>query len=138
MRHLSLGIIILLAGWSSIFGPDEKKVVGIIAGLETDAPAVEVPTAVEAGEEFTITVQTTWHNGCARMDSAEVRPDGLTVTVTPYDVVTEGGICADVAQQFTHSAILMFSTPGAAEVIIRGRPSRNAEVTAVRRTVTVQ
>lgn len=138
MRHLVLGIVLLLVGCSSIFGPDEKRVVGIIAGLQIDAPAVEVPTDVEAGEAFSIAIQTTWHDGCARKDSTEVRIDGSTVTVTPYEVVTEGGICTQAVQQFTHSATLMFSATGAAEVIIRGRASRNAGVTTVRRTVTVQ
>lgn len=133
MRNLSLGIMLLLAGCSSIFGPDEKRVVGVISGLQADAPAV-----VKVGEEFTITVQTTWHNGCARKDAVEVRADGLTVTVTPYDVVTERGLCADVVQQFTHSATLALSSPGAAEIVVRGRQSRNSGVTTLRRTVTAQ
>lgn len=111
---------------------------GIIPGLDGDAPGIDVPATVKAGEEFTITIQTAWHDGCARKGSVEVELEGATATVTPFDVVTRGGLCTQQTQLFAHTATLRFVTPGTVEVTIRGRPSRHAGVTIIRRTVVVQ
>lgn len=112
--------------------------VGIIPGFDTEAPQIEVPAAAIAGKEFTITIQTGWHDGCSRKGSVDVKSEGATVSVTPYDIVTNGGLCTQQPQLFTHTATLLFTAPGTVEVIIRGRPSRNAGVTAIQRTVVVQ
>lgn len=138
MRHLSLGLLALLSGCSSIFGPDEERVVGIIPGLGAGEPEIEVPATALAGQEFTITVHTAWPDGCSRKGTADVRQEAASALITPYDVVTKGDLCAQQPQRFTHTATLVFDDPGTVEVTVRGRATRSAGVTAVRRTVVVQ
>ena len=134
MRLLPLGLALLAAGCGSLLGPDEKRVIGIIG----DGSSIEVPTTVQAGQDFTVTIQTGWRNGCARKDKTDVQAQGMSATVTPYDRVTEGATCTQAPQQFTHTATLRFSQPGTAKVRIRGRASRDSQVQTVERTVTVQ
>lgn len=137
-RLLPPCVFVLVAGCGSVFGPDERQVVGVIEGFGTDAPAVVMPASAQAGQDFTIEIRTTWPNGCARKDETVVRQKGEIVTVTPYDVVTEGGACTQAPQQFTHTATLRFYQPGPVQVVVQGRPSHNAAVGVVTREVTVR
>jgi hypothetical protein len=134
LRLLPLGLALLATGCGTIFGPDEKRVIGIIG----DGSAIEVPATVRAGQDFTVTIPTGWHNTCAREDGTEVQLRGASATVTPYDRVTEGGMCGQAPERFTHVATLRFSEPGTAVVNIRGRPSRDAGARTIQRTVNVQ
>ena len=138
MRVPSLALAALLAGCGSIFGPGEERVVGIIGDFATDTPAIEVPSTVRAGENVTVTIHTGWRNGCARKGATEVQARGASVTVTPYDIVQEGGTCTQAPQQFTHTATFRFARPGTAQVLVRGRPSRDGRVSTRRHDVTVK
>jgi hypothetical protein len=137
-RLFLLGLVMLTLGCNSIFGPSEQRVVGVIEGLDTDAPSIVVPESVRAGEDFTVTIGTTWRNTCARKDATEVRVQGASATVTPYERVTEGGACGDMVQHFTHTATLRFAQPGTAEIVVRGRASHTGGVRTIQRSVTVQ
>jgi hypothetical protein len=134
LRLLPLGLALLAAGCGSVLGPDEKRVIGIIG----DGSSIEVPTTVRAGQDFTVTIHTGWRNTCAREDGTEVESRGASATVTPYDRVTEGGMCGQAPQQLTHVAALRFAQPGTAVVNIRGRPSHQEGARTIQRTVTVQ
>ena len=136
---LLAGCLVLVVGCDSIFGPSERREVGIIQGLSTESPEIEIPGTVQAGEDFTVTVRTGWSNGCARMDTVEVREEGpAAVTLTPYDIITHGEVCTLEPRTFTHTATVRFSEAGTAEVTIRGRSSRDSGVISVQRAVTVQ
>ena len=134
MRLLPLGLALLAAGCGSILGPDGKRVIGVIG----DGSGIEVPAAVQAGQDFTVTIQTSWPDGCAHEDGTEVQQRAASATVTPYDRVTEGGTCTSAPQRLTHVATLRFSQPGTAVVNIRGRPSRDEGARILQRTVIVQ
>ncbi|MBW3655143.1 MAG: hypothetical protein KY444_03495 [Gemmatimonadetes bacterium] len=134
MRLLPLGFALLVAGCGSIFGSDGKRVIGVIG----DGSGIEVPATVQAGQDFTVTIQTSWPNGCAHEDGTEVQQGAASATVTPYDHVSEGGTCTHAPQRFTHVATLRFSQPGTAVVKIRGRPSPNEGAQTIQRIVTVQ
>lgn len=135
---LTLSFLAAAAGCDSFLGPAEQRAVGIIEGLQGDAPAIEIPDTVRAGQDFTVAVQTVWHDGCARKGETAVEFDGASATVTPYDVIREGAMCTQAVQQFTHTATVRFSQPGTARVHVRGRGSRTAGVTTITREVTVQ
>ncbi len=129
----------MAVGCDLIFGPNERREVGIIQGLSAESPEIEIPETVQAGEDFTVTIRTGWHNGCARMDTVEVTEEGpAAVTLTPYDIITNGGHCTQQTQTFVHTATLRFSEPGTAQVTIRGRSSGNSGVISVQRAVTVE
>jgi len=136
---LSLMVLPLMAGCEFIMGPSEGREVGIILGLATQSPEIEMPLTVQAGEDFTVTIVTGWNNGCARKGMTEVKEEGsAAATVTPYDVVSTGGLCTLEPRTFTHTATLRFSEPGPAQVTIRGRTSRDSGVISVQRELTVQ
>jgi hypothetical protein len=134
LRLLPLGLALLVAGCGTIFGPDEERVIGIIG----NDLGIEVPASVQAGQDFTVTIATGWRNTCAREDGTEVQLQAASATVTPYDRVTEGGMCGQAPQQFTHIATLRFSQPGTAVINIRGRPSHKEGARTIQRTVIVQ
>jgi hypothetical protein len=112
--------------------------VGIIAGLAENAPEIELPATVQAGEDFSVSIITVWRNGCARMDRTDVEMDGASVTITPRDIISDGRTCTQAPQQFIHTATLSLPEPGTAQVVIRGRASDADEVTSVQREITVQ
>ena len=138
MRRDAVGLLVLLMACNPIFGPEERREVGIIRGLGTNAPAIELPEAVDAGEEFTVTIVTTWGDTCARRGPLESLSDGRNVVLTPYDFVIEGAICGEMVQEFTHTATLRLTSTGSATIVVRGRTGRRGEVVAVERQVTVQ
>lgn len=140
MRARLTAGMILLAGCSSIIGSNDTETIGIIEGLQAGEPEISVPANVTAGEDFTISVVTGWHNGCATRGNTEVRNEGGTARVTPYDVVTEapGLMCTQALQRFTHEAVVRFDDPGSATVVIRGRPSRGAPAVSIERAVEVR
>lgn len=140
MRSRLIAAMILLAGCSSIIGSNDTTTIGVIEGLHAGEPEINVPANVSAGEEFTISIVTGWHNGCAMKGHTEVRNEGATVRVTPYDVVTEapGMMCTQALQRFTHETTVRFDFPGTAKVVIRGRPSRGAPVVSNERDLEVR
>ncbi|HEX8431192.1 MAG TPA: hypothetical protein VF625_07885 [Longimicrobium sp.] len=138
MRFVALGLALLAVGCTSATGPDEKREVGVILGLANEAPAIEVPSPVRVGQDFTVTIRTGWRNGCARADGTEVEVRGATATITPYERITESTNCTQASQEFIHRATLRFDQPALVELTIRGRRSFTASVITVRRTVEVR
>src|SRR5690606_510589 len=101
----------------------ERRKVGIIPEFGTEQEMIDVPAAAEAGEAFTVTITTTWHNGCARVGDTRVEAQGSTVTITPFDIINEreGIMCTAAVQTFTHAATVTFSEPGVGRVVVHGR-----------------
>lgn len=137
MRHLAPALLFLLTGCGSIFGPDENRVVGVVVGITEVAAPIKLPGNARVGEEVPLIIYTAWHNGCARKGTLEIESEGESVTVTPYDFVSEG-LCTQQVQVFTHTASLRFDTPGTVEVTIRGRPSRHVGVSETQRIIVIQ
>lgn len=133
-----LGLAWSVPACGSPLDSNERIVIGFVEGLSTDSPAIEMPDTVEIGSEFEITIYTTWPNGCARTGGADVRVDGNHATVTPHTIVREYATCTQAPQRLTHEATLQFPESGAAEVVVRGRASADADVTEWRRSITVE
>ncbi|HYW08566.1 MAG TPA: hypothetical protein VE913_16520 [Longimicrobium sp.] len=138
MRFVVLGLALLTVGCTSVLGPPEERQVGVVLGLAGGTPAIEAPTTVRAGEDFTVTIRTGWPNGCAREDGTEVEVRGASATITPYDRMTEGSICTMEVQAFVHTATLRFAQPGTARLLIRGRATRTGGARTIERSVTVR
>lgn len=138
MRFAALGLALLTVGCTSILGPSEEREVGVVLGLAGGVPAIEAPATVQAGEDFTVTIRTGWRNGCARQDGTEVRVQGASATITPYDRITEGAMCTQATQEFVHTATLRFAQPGTARLLIRGRAAHTEGAQTIERSVTVR
>lgn len=136
------GGAVMIAACTSPFSSGEREMVGVIIGLDTSDPMIEVPDTVTAGESFTITMVTAWPNTCARKGETRTALEGAdTVTVTPIDLISQGtGVqCGQTPQQFEHVATLVFPDSGPALVLIRGRSAFDGDAVAtVERAVFVE
>ncbi|CAN5728842.1 hypothetical protein BH23GEM6_BH23GEM6_21510 [soil metagenome] len=137
-RLILFAALALTTGCNSVLGLGERQVVAVIDGFGTDAPAIEVPSVVQAGNDLSVTINTTWGDGCARQGPTEIRSDGATRTITPYTIIIERQLCTMEARQFTHTAVLRFDEPGPARVIVRSRAYPSGEVSSMQRAITVQ
>lgn len=120
-----------------------ERVVGFIAGLlrlNNPQPEIAVPDTVQAGRDFTVSVDTFGPNLCWRKGSTEVELHSLHAIVTPFDIdMSEGNACLDAGIGFTHTATVRFKRAGAATVVILGRDfTRGGELIAFERTVVVE
>ena len=122
---LPLLLVPFLAACSSLFGNDEARLPGLIL-FDSDEPITMIPDTVEVGEEFAISVETAWPNGCARKGDTEVDSTSDRITVAPYDFVLDADGCTQNVQRFTHSALLRFSQPGDAFIVVQGRAATDA------------
>lgn len=82
-----------------------------------DADDFTVPDSAEAGRPFTVTVLTLG-GGCAQKADTEVRIDGSTAVITPYDHVSDGD-CATYSVYNEHNANVVFGAVGDGRVILR-------------------
>lgn len=115
-----LAFLLLLAGCESLTGPSTTRVLGTLAYVG-DQPEVVVPDSVEAGEPFTVSVVTTWPDGCASLDETEVRATGAEVHVFPWDLLSEGDECIAEPQRFEHTVRLSRATPAVLALTVHGR-----------------
>lgn len=113
-------LLLVLAGCESLTGPSAMRVLGTLAYVE-DEPEVVVPDSVEAGQPFTVTVITTWPDGCASHDDTEVRATGTEVHVIPWDLLSEGDDCPAEPQRFEHTVQLSRATPATLALTVHGR-----------------
>lgn len=102
------------------------------------APEVSVPSTVRAGEDLQVQIRT-YGGGCNEKGGDEVRVDGLTALVLPWDFdrSTPETPCQDMLRTFDHAATVRFGQPGTATVRVRGRRLPGDEPVEVVRTVTV-
>lgn len=131
----------LAAACTSLLEPDERRAMGLLFDPELgfEESAVELPATVTAGEAFTVTIRTWWPSGSARKGVVEVQSRAMAATLTPYDFVRGSGRYGLAAvQRFTHTARLIFWSPGVARVRVRGRAWRSNDVWTIERSVEVR
>lgn len=92
--------------------------------------AVEAPDTIHADQPFTVTVTTTGPDGCWRKERTEAAVDGLTATITPYDVDT-GGLCTQSPVDITHAVELTFREVGVGLIRVIGRDGTGEELSVV-------
>ena len=97
--------------------------VGITEFYNESDDVVLVPDSVQAGEAFTVTVQT-YGGGCTEADDIEVSIAEGVAVLTPYDLTYipgENEGCDDILKRLSHATQLTFEQPGSASLQIRGR-----------------
>lgn len=121
--------------------PDENgRLLGTIEHYG-DPVGVELPSHVERGEDFTVTV-TTYGGGCIAKGETESEVEGLRAVVTPFDYdavnLPANAACPDILYLYAHTATLRFDERGEAQVVIRGQQKPSREVITVKRTVIIE
>jgi hypothetical protein len=108
-------------GCASLLGPEWDRQVGTIEIPEVPLPPpIELPDTVEQGVPFASNVVTFGSSSCIRADGAEINVSGLTVHITPYDLVAVTGDCnADLAIH-PRNVTLQFEEAGKATVRVHG------------------
>ena len=96
-------------------------------GTATAPRPIVAPDTVSAGEPFEVTVHTIGENGCWRADGQELRVDGRTATIVPYDVHSGADVCTEVLGYLPHRATVTISTPGLAVIRVDGRRVRQGD-----------
>lgn len=103
---------------------DQRGVHPVVGHVDFDGPyfhdTVEVADTVTATVPLEITFRTAG-GGCHKGGDTEVRMDGQSAVVTPYDslFVYPGGACTDILASFWRTAIVVFPDPGSASVELR-------------------
>lgn len=137
LLRYSTGLIalVLLAGCSGIFDPGWERVVGMTGDSGT-LPPLTLPASAKRGESFDVTVTTYGSSSCTRADGAETSVRGLVAEITPYDLVSRGGICTADLHSFPRTVTLRFAEAG--EAIVRVNGHSGSEPVRYEARITVQ
>lgn len=123
-------------------GPSER-VFGTIE-FYSDPVRVVVPSSVQQGQPFVVTV-VTYGGGCIEKGETDVEVEALQAEIRPYDydispaLPTNGG-CTDELNLYEHTATLSFEETGTADIIFHGQKEDASGVTqtSVTRTLEVR
>lgn len=123
MRRLAVAAIVTVAlgGCDVVLtGLVEESHIGALG--YPDHLHIVVPEQVGVGQEFTVEVGTWGADGCWRKDRTDVRVNGLSATITPYDEYRrEGGaVCTTGPVQILHTGTLAFEQAGTGQITIQG------------------
>lgn len=106
-----------------------------------DPVQVQVPAVAQRGQAFEVRV-TTYGGGCVHKGRTDVRVDGLSARITPYDwevvQLPQGSACTMELRLLQHTASVRFDQAGTGRVQIHGRSKPSGEAITVERTVQVQ
>lgn len=114
---VALSAVALLACTDSL-GPDDLRMVGHIPPRYFDAGsehAPRIPETATAGVPFDMTV---WTYAYCSVTSTEVSEYGGSAVATPF-VVPYRGVCTLVLTPHEHTATVVFTEPGTAEIVLR-------------------
>lgn len=137
-RWITLAALASLgAGCTNALEVTEVKRIGTIVHYE-DPLLITTPDTVTAGDPFEVVVRT-YGGGCVEKGEVAVQQEGLSVDVTPWDLVREGeGLnCPDVLGMFDHRAVLTLPTARTAEIRFHGREAPADSLLVVTRSVVV-
>jgi hypothetical protein len=95
----------------------------IVAEVVTD------PVVVEAGEPFVARVTTIGESGCWHAAGQDVRHDGRTVELTPYDTHSGSDLCTTILPGLVHESTLTFDSAGEWTIRVVGRIARYGDRT---------
>jgi hypothetical protein len=121
-RYALAGLLPLLVGCSLATEPEHRLVLADIAGYHVGDPFVEVTSS---GSSATVRV-TTFGSSCNARGVTEVRVEGLTATVEPYNYAPPAGTpCPRDLRSFIHEATVQFDRSGDARILVRGLDARS-------------
>lgn len=133
--------LLLLAGCSlstesPLSEPAPRLVLAAIAGYFAEDPVVEVASS---GRTAHVRVRT-YGSSCNALGTTDVRVEGLTATVTPYNhAPPPGSPCPRDLRIFVHEATVDFASTGSARILVRGLDARTRSATnLVGDTLTVE
>ncbi len=136
--------LILLLALSACDGGRTVREVGLISSYGATEEVILAPDTVQAGETFTVTVQT-YGNGCVEADDVEVAITDNLAILTPYGLISIPGrneACPEVERRPEHTSQIVFEEPGSATLRVRGMLKDNANpegvMTTIERTIQVQ
>ena len=98
--------------------PNALEVLRVVGALELGVRQAQIPDTMTAGVPSEITF---WTSGgiCVQGGDTEVDITGDLALVTPYDFLTNGGVCGLLPLRlFEHRANVVFDEPGTAEIVI--------------------
>lgn len=135
MRLTSCVLLALLTACSSsATSPDDVRVLGAIAGYNSNDPQIDIVTAPGSA---TVRV-TTYGGGCHSKGDTEVLVRGREAVIIPYDYSAQPGtVCTLQLVSFAHEATIAFGTSGPARILIRGADDRNRRTITVERSVVI-
>lgn len=140
LRSLATLALLLAASACKVdpIEPKDAYYLGYIPDIGTDQQAITVPTDVQAGQPFTVTMKTVWKNGCMKKGEVDMLVEGNYAIMSPWDrLPADLTGCTDGTKEFTHTAEVTFPTAGEGKVYVRGRHPDTDELKTVEFTLTV-
>jgi hypothetical protein len=113
-------LLIVLAACQSPTDSKSRREIGVIDYGGTLNSVIQAPSAVRIGQSFTATIST-FGNSCVSAAGADVATDGLTATITPYDIVSWQHTCLDYLAPYPRTVQLRFDQAGTATIRVNGR-----------------
>lgn len=136
-RNVAGAAALVLAGSGCPLDPPEREErLGIIQIIPGFPAQVGVPDSAAVDEPFTVSVRTA-AGRCIRAGPTQVRKNGMTADVRPYDLHVGGGDCTSDAPFHQHIATLRFDQAGAATIRFIGLGQPGEELLTIDRTVTI-
>ena len=138
----------LLASWRAVLGaslliacgsttePQPREQLGVIS-FYGDPVVIDVPDTVAAGVPFEVSVRT-YGGGCISKARTDVRMEGDTVHVRPFDRHSGHDVCTDILHMFDHRAQVTLDAAGAFEFVFHGRAEPGDAAVSFHRTVIVE
>lgn len=138
MRHWMFIGVVFLFGCPATTGtePDRRRVLADIAGYYENDPFIEI-TPSEWSARVAVS---TFGSSCNAKADTEVRVDGLTATIVPYNYAPPAGTpCPRDLRAFVHEVTVRFPRSGTARIRVRGRDARSRSATNLEGdTITVE
>jgi hypothetical protein len=124
MRTLTFMALLVVTLSSCTHSPRGTERVPARLLLGNDTAQIALPTTVNRGQSFTVTV-TTFAGGCRqRSAGTEASVRGSLAVVRPYHLLQRSGACTDDLLRIPHTAQLRFDQPGTATVQFSGAANR--------------
>lgn len=133
---LLFSLAMLSACSSSPLSPDNQTLVGI-THFHSEPAVADAPDVAVVGVPFEIRIRT-YGGGCYSVGPTEVRVNGLSAMVTPYDHHSGGPICTHNLQMFDHRASVTINAAGSATIVFRGIEIPGELTALISRTVEVR
>ena len=144
MRQFFPLLLIILLALAACDGSRTVREVGVISSYGDTEEVILAPDTVQAGETFTVTVQT-FGDGCVDADDMEVAITSDLAVLTPYDLIIIPGrnvACPQIEKRPEHNAQVVFEEPGSATLRVKGmlRDATNTDgiMTTIEKTITVE
>jgi hypothetical protein len=121
MRNLVLAVAMGICACSTPTTSETERLVGVIGF--PNAVVIEHADTVRPGQQFVVSIKTYAPDGCWLKGETDIREDGRTVIITPYDLHLRNRSrdCLQMPQQFIHSANISLVQPGSSQLEFRGR-----------------